>query len=71
MFNEHGSVPSFTGESSYQERKWTERFLGEERKYMRKYKGKGSSGDGEETGNMAKDEQEGPILCKVHLSNVF
>lgn len=71
VFNEHRSAPSFTGESSYRERTWTARFLGEERKYMRKYRGKGSRADEEETGNMAKDEQEGPLLCKVHLSNVF
>lgn len=47
-----------------------ERFLEEERKYIRNYRGRESSG-GEETGNVAKDEQEGPVLCKSSLKQRF
>lgn len=71
VFNEHSRALSCTGGSSYLGRKWTERVLGEERKYMRKYGGKESSGDGEETGTVVREDKEGPILCKVDLSNIF
>lgn len=47
-----------------------ERFLEEERKYIRNYRGREISG-GEETGNVAKDEQEGPVLCKSSLKQRF
>lgn len=33
---------------------------------MRKCGGKESNGDEKETGNVAKDERERPMLCKVH-----